>query len=440
METRHESPKPDTMFRLRAPLTIGFPDGQSVRIDDWSLRAVYSAGLAGRPLEGLMLSIPFQGVGIYFPIELEKGDSDTEFLFRNLTGRERETLALFYRNLLSGRMTTTTEMISALDTPVDLVPMEETASERAAAVARLAPRRTRMLANLAWYLVLFALVAGFLGLTGWNRMTRVPVIAARVSAEIREIRAPADGFVREIPAAAGAGVSPGETLIRLDEREALHRLTEAEAAREATRHRLALAEARRLEHMAQSQAARATFRGGVERFDQGISVNPGDFHDIRLRIEAEIAALRAEIDRLDALILSHAERTEPAALAAPGEGVVLSHLVSPFDPVRAGDPLLRFEAAGPRGITAWLDWSRTGEIWPGMAAEIRWLHEGQPQSQPGRVRELSTVGSGRDLLIVARIALTEMSAEESRRLLTPEQPVEVTLRAEPLARWFGAGE
>ena len=41
-----------------------------------------------------------------------------------MNSRQRETLALFYRNL-SGKMATTTDMITALDTPVDPVPMDE---------------------------------------------------------------------------------------------------------------------------------------------------------------------------------------------------------------------------------------------------------------------------------------------------------------------------
>ena len=61
MEVRHERPDPDMSFRVKAPLSLGLADGRSVKVQDWSLRGFICPSLAGQPLEGLMLSIPFQG-------------------------------------------------------------------------------------------------------------------------------------------------------------------------------------------------------------------------------------------------------------------------------------------------------------------------------------------------------------------------------------------
>ncbi|MCC7320557.1 MAG: hypothetical protein IT542_06200 [Rubellimicrobium sp.] len=204
MDVFDEPPRPETMFRVRAPLHVSFADGTTIGIEDWSLRAVYSDQIGDRPLDGVMLTVPFHGVGVYFPIELERGEAADEYLFRNLRGRERETLALFYRNLLSGRMTATADMINALDTPVDLVPMEETPAERAAATVGRVPRSTRAVVSLLAYATVFALVAGYLGVTVWKRMTQVPALAAQVASPDAGA-----GVIAWLPPTAALSVWPG---------------------------------------------------------------------------------------------------------------------------------------------------------------------------------------------------------------------------------------
>ncbi|WP_028029929.1 HlyD family secretion protein [Gemmobacter nectariphilus] len=436
MEVRHEPPSAETMFRLRAPLHVGFPDGHAVKVDDWSLKALYTSELAGRDLDGLMLSVPFQGVGVYFPIELEKGEGENEYLFRNLTGRQRETLALFYRNLLSGRMTTAADMIVALDTPVDLVPMGETEAERKAGEARVSSRRSRTLVNLAYYGTLFLLVAGFLGMVAWNRLSTVPVLSAHVAAATSQIIAPVAGYVREIPVPVGAKVQGGDILLRLDDQEALRLLTEAETARSETEQMLSATQGRLAAHAAQRAEARLTFRGGTERFDQGISVNTGDYHDIRLKLEAEANAQTAELERLTARIASLRERAEATALAAPGDGTVTDHLVRPFDMVRPGDPLVLFELDQPRSIVAHLPSSSTLKVWTGMRADIAYMRDGTRVALQGEVRRLTVDGTGANQLLVAAIDVPGLTPDESRRLFIEGMPVSVVLRPELLSRWL----
>lgn len=437
MEVRHEPPSPDTMFRLHAPLQLGFPDGTGLRIDNWSLRALYSKELADRPLSGLILSIPFHGVGVYFPIELQKGEAEGEYLFRDLRGRERETLALFYRNLLSGRMTSTTEMISALDSPVDLVPMNETASERSAAEAGQTPRRARVLVNLLWYLLVFALVAAFLASVAWRRLQVVPVLAAHVSAPVVELRAPVGGLVRALPIAVGQPVAAGDILVQLEDQEALRLLAEAESAAIDSAQLLAAAETRLATHMQQATTARSAFHGGPERFDQGVSVNTGDFHDIRQRLEGEIASLQAEIARRQDRVAAQRSRAEATVMTAPAAGLITAHAVQPFEMVRSGEVLISYERDEPRSISVWVAPEHVLRVWSGMAAEVTHMQDGHAQRLGGTLTRLGTEGRGSDQLILAEVTLHDIDAAASRRLLAPGQPVQVVLRQNSLSRWFG---
>jgi multidrug resistance efflux pump len=424
------------MFRLRAPLHVGFPDGQAVRVDDWSLKALYSKDLAGRTLDGLMLSVPFQGVGVYFPVDLEPGTEPDEYLFANLTGRQRETLALFYRNLLSGRMTTTADMIVALDTPVDLVPMGETPAERKAGEARVAPRKSRILLNLAYYGALFVLVVGFLAGVAWNRISRVEVLSAHVATAGSQIIAPVAGYVRELTAAAGSTVAEGDIVVRLDDQEALRLLAEAEVAAAEAVQLVAAAQARTAEHAARKEDARGAFRGGVERFDQGVSVNPGDYHDIRQKLEADLDLARREVERLEGRVTSLRERAEATALTAPSPGLVVEHFVRPFDLVRAGDPLTLFEPAAPRSILAHLPATSVLKVWTGMRADVTYMSDANAIALVGEVRRLTVEGVGATQLLVASIVVPGLSIEDSRRLFVEGMPVSVVLRPQHVTRWL----
>ncbi|SIS83272.1 hypothetical protein [Phaeovulum vinaykumarii] len=180
MVVRHERPSPDPQYRVTAPLMLSLADGTTVKLRQWTTRAVYDPALEAADLSGALLSIPFQGVTLTFAVALVPGDLPREFLFDGLNSRQREILGLFHKNLLSGRMVDTGEMIAALDAPVDLVPMEETPRERAAATADLIPQGWRAAGMVAVYAGLFVLVFGFLGGLAFNRLNWVETPVAQV--------------------------------------------------------------------------------------------------------------------------------------------------------------------------------------------------------------------------------------------------------------------
>lgn len=84
-----------------------------------------------------------------FPVRLFKQENEGLVSLEGLSGRQRETLALFYRSLLSGKMASSGDVITRLDTPVDLVPMEQTEEEQAEQPVKFTPRPIRVQFNIA---------------------------------------------------------------------------------------------------------------------------------------------------------------------------------------------------------------------------------------------------------------------------------------------------
>lgn len=439
MEVRHERPDPDMSFRLRAPLTLGLANGASVPVEEWSLRGFSCPQLQGQALEGLVLSIPFQGVGVYFPVSVAPGDAQDEYLWQGLTGRQRETLALFYRNLLSGRMTSTQEMIVSLDTPVDLVPMEETEAERRAAEVKVAPRGLRALVSLLTYSGLFALVFGFLAYVAMDRLNQVPVMAAKVTSLTVPLIAPATGIVTEGLAEPGEVVAEGTPLARLEDPGLRAQRQELGMGQAAARQRVEIAQARLDSHMAQRQTARGRFSGGLDRFDAGISVAPGDFHDLRKQFEADLAAAQGDYDLMETRLEAVQAQAEALVLRAPARGAVTRFRAPLVGQASQGETLADFEFDEPRAVLAWLPLDQVVAVWPGMQATVRFNRNGQVYVIFATVAGMTMIGDGEDALIRLTLTLDGMAAAETRALLDPDSPVEVQLKTDRLRRWLGLG-
>ncbi|MCC6304459.1 MAG: HlyD family efflux transporter periplasmic adaptor subunit [Rhodobacteraceae bacterium] len=427
-------------FRVAAPLLVGLADGGVVQVREWSLRALYSHELEARDLAGASLSIPFQGVNIFFPVTLEPGAAAGEFLLRGLSGRQREVLALFYRNLLSGRMAAVADVITALDTPVDLVPLTETEEERAAATLGATPRPVRVVAHLVIYALLAVAVFGYLGQAVYQRLDRVPLLNARVTADEHVLGAPSAAAVGEILVVPGAVVAAGTPLMRLaapETRQALDALAPAIARSEAE---LADVEMRLAAHLAlQAATAAGGESAGGKAGDAGVALAPGDYHDVRLRLEDELRArardlrlLETEAGRLRAVLAA-------LDLGAPVAGRVLAIAAVPGQAVAAGTPLLTLEREGARTVDGWLPDALSGAVWIGMAAEVRLTREGRPVTLAGRVADIRAGAPPADPegAIQLRITLDAADDGELRGLLEPGAPVRATVRRDLWRRWLG---
>jgi hypothetical protein len=130
MNIRHECPLPDLSFAVAAPLFVQPSGGQGLTVKKWTLKGMEIDALGQNLSKGVILTVPFQGVDISFPIKLAAAETPGNYDFVELTVRQRETLAVFYKGLISGQMSSTNDVITSLDTPVDLVPMRETFQEK----------------------------------------------------------------------------------------------------------------------------------------------------------------------------------------------------------------------------------------------------------------------------------------------------------------------
>lgn len=439
MRIEHERPAPETEPHVIAPLILTLPDGRRLTARKWSLAGIRDSVLSGQDLTDARLVIPFQGIEVGFPVRLTPSADGGFWAFEGLTGRQREALGLFYRNLMTGKMAATDEVITALDTPVDLIPMGETEEEKSAGKARVRPRALRILYKVLYYTVLFGVVAGYLGSLVWNRLDHLTLTNARYVAAFNQIAAPANGFVAEILVPVGAPVAAGDLLVRLSNPDAAAALADVRGAVSIAEARLVAAQARLASHMRrqESERLRAT---DPDAFDAGLSLLPGDFHDVRQRleqeawiIELELRALRSERGRLR-------EGEEALELRAPAAGRIERVLVPPGSFQRAGTPLVTFEADVPRSVIGWLDAAEAGHVWQGMKATVHYSVAGERQSVPAWV---SRVEAGADPLrpdtygLMVYLELEGLDLEQSRLLLPHNIPVEVQLHRDLARRWLG---
>ncbi|CAN0182269.1 unnamed protein product, partial [Chrysoparadoxa australica] len=207
MRVHHQPPDPTTEPMVTAPLLFEKPCGASVTIQNWSLAALVWPEDAGDAPKTGTLNVPFQGVDVRFPVRLKPApDRPQEQCLSGLSGRQRETLALFYRSLLSGKMASSEEVITSLDTPLDLVPMEETESEKAATEKSSAMQAFRAVANVVIYVAVAMLIVGVVGQNILSNLNRIDIQHGRVAKVTSEVLALADGEVRYIHAQPGKQV------------------------------------------------------------------------------------------------------------------------------------------------------------------------------------------------------------------------------------------
>ncbi|WP_424964803.1 HlyD family secretion protein [Dinoroseobacter sp. S375] len=457
----------DLSFQVRAPLGLELATGDVVAVAEWSLSGLQFPGDSDvLPSKGI-LSIPFQGVDIRFPVQFKPGAEGRELLFDGLTGRQRETLAVFYRSILSGRMASTEEVITSLDTPVDLVPMEETEEEKTVATQGKTPRSLRVVWNLLVYCLIGVVVFGLLGQQIWTRLSSIPVGQARVVAELVEHRAPTGAYVDEIRVAPGEAVRQGQTLVVLSSPGHGGTLTEirtdlrrAEADARQSRKALALhmeglADARRPFEaaLAQTIAARRVgdFLGdhtlqdmrraqqALALFDAEISQRADDFHARREYLQDMLRAQKDDIAQLKRELSAEKDVGGAADIVALADGIIAEIPAFEDQFLARGDMALTLEEAGPRRVIGWLDEGMAAAVYPGMIAKLTAISGGQTRQIRGVVEDVVAMANpDRAGSFGLRVSVlpADWVMRDAPELLRPDAPMELRLARNPA--WLAA--
>ncbi len=458
MRVRHERPMSELEYMVRAPLHLTLVGGKSVTIERWSLNSLmYPDEVAVLPKVGA-LSVPFQGVFVSFDVKFEEGDEPGELVFKDLSGRQRETLAVFYRSILSGKMASTDDMITSLDTPVDLVPMGETEEEETKGKAKEGNRLLRVLWNVAFYLVFAAVVFGTIGSQIFNRLSHVTLDHARIVAPIVDLNAPEGAFVDRVLVDEGDVVERGDTLVRLsnpeleadleDVREDIayqERLVE-EATERLVAHRqdveldrdpyrlafLRAVEAREVKDfasMTRLQDVYATW-SALNRYDRDFTIGSHPLAVRERQLTAELEEMETKLSRLRRDLGNIKDSLTASDIVATSDGVVVT--VNAFEDqfIARGQNAVQLEEDAPRVIQAWLNEARSDAIYVGMKATVRFGGGSQSRSADVTISDITaridpTISDEFGLVVTA--TFNDMTLEETRDQLRIDAPA--TLRA-----------
>lgn len=154
MLVRYEPPLHDLSYVVQAPLLLDIEGACGGWIERWSLEGVVPA--PGMDLKGgnAVLTIPFNGFGISLQCRLAFDAQKNLLCFEDLGERECRVLRHFYRQLVTGRATSINHMITAMEAPLEKIPMGQTPAEAIADSKRTPPRALRAVVTIVVYAVL----------------------------------------------------------------------------------------------------------------------------------------------------------------------------------------------------------------------------------------------------------------------------------------------
>ena len=179
MKLVHSRTDPELFYMIRAPMEFWDLDKKLHWIQEWAPdQLVRPDTIVGtEPVKGL-LAIDFQGFVVECRVELVPTDERDIMRFEDLGERGEELMRVFYRGILSGRMSSAEGVINSIDIPVERVSMEPSAEEARAGGGF--SRLVRGTMTGIMYLLLAAIVFGSIGYTFWSRTNWVPIEAARL--------------------------------------------------------------------------------------------------------------------------------------------------------------------------------------------------------------------------------------------------------------------
>ncbi|WP_170331983.1 HlyD family secretion protein [Ruegeria arenilitoris] len=463
LRVSHETPGSDLDWKVKAPLIVETPSGAVVTIERWSLAGLEWPDDAPECPKAATLSVPFQGVDIRFPVRLSKPNSNSTVQLEGLSGRQRETLALFYRSLLSGRMASSGDVITSLDTPVDLVPMEETEGEQSRKPVRFLPRSLRVAFNVATYLLIAAAVVGVIGNNIFTNLDRIDIQHGRVLAPMIPSFPPAKGYIKLIAVTPGQEVLEGDLLFLMDD-------AEAEAALKRTEAELVLARAelsnvndalKNLQSQSSSEILAERVATAMRFYAE--FVQDGGFDDMRRQwlslrernpdlaqsvdpvlivanlLKAEERNRSSAVKALEATKEAQQQIIESNHVRATTDGVVQDFTVSAGQPFRGTPEELIFETAEPRMTIGWVSERFAETIYIGMPATIGFNEKGERISIPGEVWDVRAGDNPErpgEFGIIVTVRPTGLSSRQTKTQLRLGAPVNLEAKRQ-LGTRFG---
>lgn len=456
MKIRHERPMSDLSFQVRAPLTLELTTGERLLIEEWSLSGFQYPGTSDiLPRQGV-LSIPFQGVDIRFDVALAPGSEPRSLQFVDLSGRQRETLAVFYRSILSGKMASTDNVITSLDTPVDLVPMGEKEEETAAATAGKTPRSYRVVWNALFYAIFAVVVFGVIGSSIYDRLSGIRLQHGRVMAPFIEHRISEAAFVDDILVAVGDNVRAGDVLVVLNS-------PERDGALDAVRIDIRLAERRQAEaqrRLDQVRTRRAAYQANLQAdLDRALGARTirdflGGYN--MSDVQAATAALSAFQDLTDPLALEFREIEAQLTEVLEERGTDLRqlkrdlsnakdsydaiNLVAQVDGTVRDLPLVEdlhqtrgtlgavIEEHSPRQVVGWISERASQDLFVGQDARLRVATPDGSRSLDAKIVDVTAgVDPARptEFGVVVTLQTQQTDLDQNRAELRPNAPVEI---------------
>ena len=470
MNIRHECPLPDLSYAVAAPLFVQTANGTVLTARRWSLDGIWIDAEGHDLTENTALGVPFQGVDVTFPVELAATDEAERYTFKNLTVRQRETLATFYQGVLSGKMVAVGDVITSLDTPVDLVPMGETEEEKTAGMAKTKPRALRVAWNVVFYVLLATFLTWFIGGHIWERLSRITLDHGRFVAPIEQYHAPDTGYIERLYVRVGETVKRGDIIARLEDPDRESDVEEVRSEIRIAERRLREASARLAQHVAMRPQFRAplfenfrriwrglrdhhpgTFPERAEAyqarrallwFDLGHDLTPGGYHAVLADLKAQVEELDLNLRRWKRELRHRKAAADEYVVRAKTNGTVFAVPVSKGAYVGRGELVAEIEENTPRTVVGWLDDRMVTSVYVGMPANVRFSFRGEQKVMQATVVELQ---AGTDVMqpdkygMVVTLKVEGAGLKTSRKLFRRNAPARLSLKRDPLREFWGGG-
>lgn len=211
MKVIRDRPSAKMGYPIAAPMWISIQDGARIRARSWSVRGVVlpkGAWPISASTAEAVLYLDFQGYEIAVSVNLE-AICDDVYDFVDLPQRSRALLEQFATDLASGSMTATDDALLRIDTPEDPISVEPDKPK----TTEVKPRRNiRPFVMSVFYLLLGAIVFGYVGILIHANFVKLEVQTAVVSRPVEVFAMPVDGQIAAYRTSAGSYVRAGDLL------------------------------------------------------------------------------------------------------------------------------------------------------------------------------------------------------------------------------------